>query len=86
MILEIFVQPGASKSEVVPNLGSRLRIRVTAPPEKGRATRAAIQTLAEWLGIKESEFSLRSGRSSRYKLVELPDVYEEKVKAKFESL
>jgi uncharacterized protein (TIGR00251 family) len=45
--------PGASRSEIVGSLGSRLKVRVAAPPEGGRANRAVVDLLRAWLGVRE---------------------------------
>jgi uncharacterized protein YggU (UPF0235/DUF167 family) len=44
-----------------------LVIRVTAPPEKGRATEHARRALAEALDVPPSSVALRSGPTSRRK-------------------
>lgn len=44
------VVPGASRSAVAGVLGDRLKVRVAAPPEDGRANRAVEDLLAEATG------------------------------------
>jgi uncharacterized protein (TIGR00251 family) len=44
------VVPGAARSEVVGVLGNRLKVRVAAPAEGGKANRALEKLLKEWLG------------------------------------
>jgi len=48
--LHLRVVPGSSRSEIVGPLGDRLKVRVTAPPEGGRANRAVVRLLRDWLG------------------------------------
>ena len=48
--IDLKVVPGAARSEVVGPLGDRLKVRVAAPPEGGRANRAVVELLCEWLG------------------------------------
>lgn len=72
--LRIRVTPGARRSEVVglhgdAAGGQALAVRVTAPPEKGRATTAAIETLARALGLAPSRLSLKCGGRSRTKII-----------------
>jgi len=50
--LRFKVVPGASRSEIVGVLGDRLKIRIAAPPEKGKANQALLQLIADWLGTK----------------------------------
>ncbi|HEX5134099.1 MAG TPA: DUF167 domain-containing protein [Thermoanaerobaculia bacterium] len=65
--LRIKVVPGASRSEIVGILGNRLKVRVAAPPEAGKANRAVIELLRGWLGVREVEIA--SGASSPEKTV-----------------
>ena len=53
--------PGAARSEVVGTLGDRLKVRVAAPPEGGRANRKVVELLREWLGTDDVEIVAGSG-------------------------
>ena len=44
-----------------------LAVRVTAAPDKGRANRAVIETLARAFGLPKSAFALVSGETDRHK-------------------
>ena len=52
MELRVKVVPGASRSEIVGVLGDRLKIRIAAPPEHGKANHALLLLIADWLGTK----------------------------------
>lgn len=65
--LSIKVVPGASRSEVVGALGDRLKVRVAAPAEGGKANRAVVEVLREWLGVRGVE--IVAGASSPEKTV-----------------
>jgi uncharacterized protein len=65
--LSIKVVPGASRSEVAGVLGDRLKVRVAAPAEGGKANRAVVEVLREWLGVRGVE--IVSGSSSPEKTV-----------------
>ena len=64
--LEIRVKavPGAKRDEIAGVLGNRLKIRVSQPPEGGRANEAIRGLLAERLGVGIRSVSLVSGASS----------------------
>ena len=47
------------------------QVRVTAQPEKGKANKAVIQTLAKALGLAKSDFTLVSGETARLKTVRI---------------
>ena len=70
-IIRVRAQPKASRNEVVEYRDDVLRVRVTAPPEDGKANAAVIVLLAESLGIARSRVRLTRGHASRDKLVEV---------------
>lgn len=67
MELAIKVVPGASRTEVAGVLGDRLKVRVAAPPEGGKANRALVEVLSRWLGVRDVE--IVAGHSSAEKTV-----------------
>lgn len=69
--LTLHIQPGAKKTEINGLHGEALKIRLAAPPVDGKANAALIEFLAVRLGIARSLVSLKSGLSSRRKVVEV---------------
>ena len=69
--LTLHIQPGAKKTEVVGLHGNALKIRLAAPPVDGKANHALIGFIAERLGVAKSAITLKSGHSSRRKVLEL---------------
>ena len=69
--LRIRVSPGARRTEVVGRPGDAWKVRVAAPPERGRANAAVLKLLADRLRIAPAELTLVSGASARDKVVEL---------------
>jgi uncharacterized protein (TIGR00251 family) len=67
MELDVKVVPGASRTEIVGPLGNRLKVRVASPAEDGKANRALVELLREWLGTRDVE--IVTGLSSREKTV-----------------
>jgi uncharacterized protein (TIGR00251 family) len=53
-------------------LGDRLKVRVAAPPERGRANEALVVLLREWLGARDVE--VVAGLASREKTVRVSGV------------
>lgn len=73
MRLTIRVRPGASRTRVGGRYGDALVVAVSAPAVDGRATTAALATLADALGVRPREVQLVSGATARTKVVEVPD-------------
>lgn len=67
--LSLKVVPGSSRDEVVGWLGDSLKVKVKAPPEKGRANDAVVALLAHRLGIDPSSIAVVSGHGSPAKVV-----------------
>jgi len=70
------VVPGAKRDEVAGPLGDRLKVRVAAPPEDGKANRAVCAVIAAALGIKAKSVSVVVGLSSPEKIVRVEGVEE----------
>ncbi|RMD77825.1 MAG: YggU family protein, partial [Gammaproteobacteria bacterium] len=69
LILELRVQPRASRSEVQGPQGGRLRVRLTAPPVEGQANEALRRLLAEAFRVPLSAVSVERGQGGREKRV-----------------
>lgn len=72
VLLAVRVTPKSSRDEVAglhtaANGSVSLAVRVTAVPDKGRANRAVIETLARAFRMPKSAFTLVSGETDRNK-------------------
>jgi hypothetical protein len=66
--LRVKVTPKASRNEVTGSLADgTLKVRVQAPPEKGKANAALRALLAEQLGVAARQVSILSGETSPLK-------------------
>ena len=87
--LRLRVVPGAARSRVVGRYGEAWKVRVSAPPEGGRANAAVLAVLADALDVARRDLELVSGRSSRDKIVVLDgltlDAAEQRLAAAAES-
>ena len=70
-IFRVRVQPRASKNEIVEMQEDALKVRISAPPVKGKANRALIGFLAKQLGVKKSEIEIVSGHTSKTKTIQI---------------
>lgn len=73
------VVPGASRDGVAGWLGDALKIRVTAPPERGKANAAVESTLAAALGVATEAVRVVQGSTSPRKVVEIDGLAEAEV-------
>lgn len=73
-LLALYIQPGASMTELSGTHGDRLKVKIKAPPRDGEANEALISYFSGILKIPKARIFLVRGESSRQKdlLVELP--------------
>ena len=71
LTLNLHVQPGARRSEIVGLHGSALKIKVAAPAVDNKANAALTEFLSETLGIPKSAVAISHGAAGRRKVVEI---------------
>lgn len=69
--LTLHIQPGAKKTEIAGRHGEALKIRLAAPPVDGKANEALLKFVARQLGLPKTAVTLKSGQTSRQKVLEL---------------
>jgi uncharacterized protein (TIGR00251 family) len=82
MQVAVLVTPKAGKDEVAgwhvdANGARELHVKVTAAPEKGKATKAVGKVLAAFFGVPKSSVTCVRGETSRHKMFELPVTEED---------
>jgi len=65
----VLVEPGASRDRLYGEHDGRLKLSVSAAPEKGKANKAVCRLLARELGVSKSRVRILSGHNSRVKEV-----------------
>lgn len=73
--------PGAARDAVAGVVGERLKIRISAPPEGGRANQAICCVLARAVGRKPRDVSIESGATSAEKIVRIANMTVDLVRA-----
>jgi uncharacterized protein len=76
--LAIKVQPRSAKtciSDVMDD--GTIRVKLNAPPVEGKANEALIQFLADILDVKETFIEIKSGQTSRKKLLKIEGMSQE---------
>jgi uncharacterized protein (TIGR00251 family) len=70
--LAVKALPGASKMEFAGICEGRLRVRIAAAPESGRANAALVSFIASAVGCTKRDIKLLRGEKSRLKTLALP--------------
>ena len=73
LVLEVRVQPRASRSEFAGQHGDRVRVRLQAPPVDGRANAALVEFLATAFDVPRARVSIEHGLAGRDKRVRIRD-------------
>lgn len=79
MRIAVHVTPRSGRDEVVGWHGGELSLRVTVPPEAGRANAAACALLARELGVPKRAVRVVRGESARHKQVEVDGIADSDV-------
>lgn len=69
--LHLFIQPKASKNEVIGPHNGELKVKITAPPIDGRANEELIEFLADLFHIAKRNISVIKGDTGRHKTVDV---------------
>lgn len=69
VIIPVKAQPGARRNGLAGEHAGALKVQVTQAPERGKATDAVLETIAEALSLKRSQVSLLSGATSPQKRI-----------------
>ncbi len=68
-VLEVLVQPRASRTRAAGEHGGRIKIQLAAPPVDGEANAALVAFLAGALGVRRSDVVIVRGEAGRRKTV-----------------
>ena len=75
MTLRVKVIPRSAKSEIAGTMADgTLKVKIAAPPEKGRANEALCDFLASHYGVPRTAVTIVSGHAAALKLVRVEDV------------
>lgn len=77
--IAVHVTPKASRDEILGWRGAEIVVRVTAPPEDGKANAAVEKVVASAFKVPKSAVRVVRGHSSRTKMLEIDGVDEKRV-------
>ncbi|MGB3237502.1 MAG: DUF167 domain-containing protein [Geitlerinemataceae cyanobacterium] len=72
-IVQVRVKPNSKQVSITEETDGSLTVRLQSPPVDGKANQELIALLSKKLGIPKSQIIIKSGLSSKTKLIELPD-------------
>ena len=79
MKIPLRVQLNAARNELVGFANGVLKIKVAAPPVKGKANEALIAFLSKVLGISKGSLSIVSGHTSRNKVIAIAGLSQDEI-------
>lgn len=71
VLLSCYLQPRASKDEVIGEHDGAVKIRIAAPPVDGEANDALVAFLAKQFGVAKRAVQIESGQTGRRKSVRI---------------
>ena len=77
--ISLRVYPSATRSEVVDFTDGVWRVRVAAPPVKGKANRELIAFLSQLLGVGKGALTIIKGHASRSKIIAVAGLSQEDI-------
>lgn len=79
--LKVKVISSSSRNSIAGWLDDALKVKVMAPPEKGKANKAVISLLADRLSIDSHAINIISGHSSPNKIIMIDGLTEAGIRA-----
>ena len=73
ILIPIKAVPGASSNQIAGMLGDRLKVRIAAAPEAGKANKAICTLIAKALDIKPAMIEVSSGHTNPEKILRITD-------------
>ena len=71
MKIEVVVHPNSKYPRTEKDLTEMIHVYVNAPPLEGKANKAVVESLAEYLKVKKSKIVLIRGQKSKSKVFEV---------------
>ncbi len=73
------VTPRSSRNSIEAGVGGVISVRVTSPPDDGKANAAVCRVVAEALGVPKSAVAVVRGHAARIKTLEVAGLTDEEV-------
>ena len=83
--ISVRVTPNSARNEIGGFTDDILRVKVAAPPVKGKANKELIALLSQALGVDKSRATIIHGHTSRSKVIAIDGLSQEEVMKKLSS-
>lgn len=80
------VVPRAKKNEIVGAEGGALKVRIAAPPARGKANEALVELLAQALGVRKGQVEIARGQRVRNKTMTVRGLSEKEARDRLGNL
>jgi uncharacterized protein len=77
--ISVKVQPNAGRNEVTGLSNGVWRIKIAAPPDKGKANKELIEFLSQVLGLKKNALDIMNGHTSHSKVISIEGLTPEEI-------
>ena len=77
--IAVRVQPNAARSEVLGFKSGCLRVKIAAPPVKGKANQELLRFLSGILKVSKSNITIRKGMTSKTKVIGISGLSQEQL-------
>jgi len=71
ILIRVKAVPGASRDSIAGLLGDRLKVRVSAAPEGGKANKAICKLIAKSLDLKAAQVDIHAGHTNPEKTIQI---------------
>jgi uncharacterized protein (TIGR00251 family) len=75
--LAVKVTPNAGRDEIASFIDGVLRLKIAAPPDKGKANKELTDFLSRTLGVSKSSVAIIRGQTSRNKVITIARISQE---------
>jgi uncharacterized protein len=83
--LSIKAVPGSRKNEITGFSNDVWRIKIAAPPDKGKANKELIEFLSEILDLRKEDISIFKGLTSHNKIISVLGLNQQEVLVKLQN-
>lgn len=82
LLLRVYIQPKASRDQIIGLHGDEIKIAITAPPIDGKANAYLAKYLAKLCKVSKGSVSIEKGELGRHKTIRIatPTVIPESIK------